>query len=176
MTSPSDPFVAELWTRIQALYAPIIAGAQTATTAAETATTKAGEAAGSAVAANVARADAQTARDEAIMLVPAGTVDWNGTYTFAPDQVAKPAWHRRRLTGNSTITFPPGVSGKVYTVGLEAIQDTVGNRALNITNIQWSDSDIAPALSTAPSVADYILALWTGSKWLGSIAARGIPV
>lgn len=120
--------------------------------------------------AKVARDAAQAAAAEAVTAVD-GRTAWNGAVGLSAAQVNGPAYYKRTLAGNATVTLPAGTAGKVYTVTLDIKQDTAGGRTLTVAGVKWPE--VAPVVRPSAGAHDVIHVMWNGEEWLGLVGGQG---
>jgi hypothetical protein len=161
-------------------------GAETARTGAEgardaaagsatAAGTSATAAAGSKTAADQVLADTRTARDEAMVNVPA-SASWTGAVTLAQTE-SRSKYVKRTLTGDVVLTVAAGVAGIAYSCTLELQQDASATpRALRVNNARTPMGNVIP-LSTSANAIDIVQLLWNGSVWTAFLGAPmlGVP-
>lgn len=152
-------------------------GAETAKGAAETARDLAVDAASaaeeSAGDADDARVITEAARDETVVV--ATIAAWSGAVALTSEYVSKPQMVLATLTGNTTLTLPPGISMNAYTLTLALTQDGAGGRALTIPGVFWPYG-VPPVPTPAAGSVDLWHLMWAGVAWIGLVGGAALMV
>ena len=73
------------------------------------------------------------------------------------------------LTGNATITMPPAVAGKSFTLLLK--QDATGSRTVTWATVSWP-SATAPTITATANKMDKYIFISDGTYWYGATAGQ----
>lgn len=99
--------------------------------------------------------------------------DWSGTVDLT--HIVGPQYLHATLTGDTTLILPTPGPERAYTVTLDLTQDATGGRTLTLPGVAtaWAVG-IVP--HPDPNSRTIIHLMWTGTTWVGMVAATNIGI